>query len=85
MSEKIIEFKSVNKWYGKFHVLKDINLFVNKGEKIIICGPSGSGKSTCPASPGLAFPSPPFCNVSESRLLCLEMLFLLFMSASMQL
>ena len=46
MSEKIIEFKSVNKWYGKFHVLKDINLFVNKGEKIIICGPSGSGKST---------------------------------------
>ena len=46
MSEKIIEFKNVNKWYGKFHVLKDINLFVNKGEKIIICGPSGSGKST---------------------------------------
>ena len=36
MSEKIIEFKSVNKWYGKFHVLKDINLFVNKGEKIIL-------------------------------------------------
>ena len=46
MSEKIVEFKNVNKWYGKFHVLKDINLFVNKGEKIIICGPSGSGKST---------------------------------------
>lgn len=46
MSEKIIEFKNVNKWYGKFHVLKDINLFVNKNEKIIICGPSGSGKST---------------------------------------
>ena len=46
MSEKIIEFKNVNKWYGKFHALKDINLFVNKGEKIIICGPSGSGKST---------------------------------------
>jgi len=46
MSEKIIEFKNVNKWYGKFHVLKDINLFVNKSEKIIICGPSGSGKST---------------------------------------
>ena len=46
MSEKIIEFKNVNKWYGKFHALKDINLFVNKGEKVIICGPSGSGKST---------------------------------------
>jgi general L-amino acid transport system ATP-binding protein len=46
MSVKIIEFKNVNKWYGKFHVLKDINLYVDKGEKIIICGPSGSGKST---------------------------------------
>ena len=46
MSQKIIEFKNVNKWYGKFHVLKEINLYVNKGEKIIICGPSGSGKST---------------------------------------
>ena len=46
MSEKVIEFKNVNKWYGKFHVLKDINLHVNKSEKIIICGPSGSGKST---------------------------------------
>ena len=46
MSEKVIEFKNVNKWYGKFHVLKDINLYVNKSEKIIICGPSGSGKST---------------------------------------
>ena len=42
MSENVIEFKNVNKWYGKFHVLKDINLQVNKKEKIIICGPSGS-------------------------------------------
>ena len=46
MSEKIIEFRNVNKYYGKFHALKDINFNVNKGEKIVICGPSGSGKST---------------------------------------
>jgi general L-amino acid transport system ATP-binding protein len=46
MSEKIIEFRKVNKYYGKFHALKDINFNVNKGEKIVICGPSGSGKST---------------------------------------
>ena len=38
--------QAVNKWYGNFHVLKDINLTVNKGERIVICGPSGSGKST---------------------------------------
>ena len=42
----IIEIKGVNKWYGKFHVLKDINLNVRKGEKVVVCGPSGSGKST---------------------------------------
>ncbi|WP_207062263.1 amino acid ABC transporter ATP-binding protein [Motiliproteus sp. SC1-56] len=42
----MIELKNVNKWYGDFHVLKDINLTVNKGERIVICGPSGSGKST---------------------------------------
>ncbi|MCW8884259.1 MAG: amino acid ABC transporter ATP-binding protein [Motiliproteus sp.] len=41
-----IELKDVNKWYGEFHVLKDINLTVKKGERIVICGPSGSGKST---------------------------------------
>jgi general L-amino acid transport system ATP-binding protein len=46
MSEKIIEFRKVNKYYGKFHALKDINFNVNKREKIVICGPSGSGKST---------------------------------------
>jgi general L-amino acid transport system ATP-binding protein len=42
----IIEFEGVNKWYGQFHVLRDIQLQVAKGERIVICGPSGSGKST---------------------------------------
>lgn len=44
--EIMIEMRNVNKWYGEFHVLKDINMKVNKGERIVICGPSGSGKST---------------------------------------
>ncbi len=42
----LIEISGLNKWYGQFHVLRDINLNVSKGEKIVICGPSGSGKST---------------------------------------
>jgi general L-amino acid transport system ATP-binding protein len=42
----IIELDGVHKWYGDFHVLKDINLQVAKGEKVVVCGPSGSGKST---------------------------------------
>ena len=42
----IIEIKNLNKWYGDFHVLKDINLTIKKGEIIVVCGPSGSGKST---------------------------------------
>jgi len=46
MSEKIIELKSVNKWFGDFQVLKDINLEVELKQKIVVCGPSGSGKST---------------------------------------
>jgi len=47
MSESIITFDKVNKWYGNnFHVLRDIDLDVAKGERIVICGPSGSGKST---------------------------------------
>ncbi|GAA4412558.1 arginine ABC transporter ATP-binding protein [Advenella faeciporci] len=46
MSEMIIRMENVNKWYGKFHVLRDINLSVAAGERIVICGPSGSGKST---------------------------------------
>ncbi len=44
--EVVITFEDVNKWYGDFHVLKDINLSVRKGERIVVCGPSGSGKST---------------------------------------
>ena len=46
MSEKIIELKSVNKWFGDFQVLKDVNLEVGLKQKIVVCGPSGSGKST---------------------------------------
>ena len=42
----IIQIDGLNKWYGEFHVLKDISLRVRSGEKIVICGPSGSGKST---------------------------------------
>ncbi|MCV6612195.1 MAG: amino acid ABC transporter ATP-binding protein [Amphritea sp.] len=42
----MVELRDVNKWYGEFHVLKNINLEVKQGEKIVICGPSGSGKST---------------------------------------
>ncbi len=45
--DPIIQFDKVNKWYGNaFHVLRDIDLSVRKGERIVICGPSGSGKST---------------------------------------
>ena len=46
MTLPLIQFENVNKWFGKFHVLRDINLQVRQGERIVICGPSGSGKST---------------------------------------
>ncbi len=46
MSEPIINFEKVSKWYAEFHALRDIDLAIAKGERIVICGPSGSGKST---------------------------------------
>ena len=46
MSDKIIQIKEMNKWFGDFQVLKNINLEVVKNKKIVVCGPSGSGKST---------------------------------------
>ena len=45
-SEKIIRISAMHKWFGSFHVLRDLNLEVATGERIVICGPSGSGKST---------------------------------------
>jgi len=45
-SPNAVHLRDVNKWYGEFHVLRDINLNVKRGERIVICGPSGSGKST---------------------------------------
>src|SRR5215510_5464357 len=45
-TDVMVELSGVNKWYGQFHVLKDINLTVYRGERIVVCGPSGSGKST---------------------------------------
>ena len=45
-AQPMVELLGVNKWYGEFHVLRDINLTVAKSERIVICGPSGSGKST---------------------------------------
>ena len=44
--EIAIKVDSMNKWFGSFHVLRDIDLTVNRGERIVVCGPSGSGKST---------------------------------------
>jgi general L-amino acid transport system ATP-binding protein len=46
LGEPIIQFRRVNKWFGRYHVLRDIDLTVDRGERIVVCGPSGSGKST---------------------------------------
>ncbi len=46
MAEPIIELRGVNKWFGQFHVLRDVDLTVSAGGRIVVCGPSGSGKST---------------------------------------
>jgi general L-amino acid transport system ATP-binding protein len=46
LSEIVVAFINVHKWYGNFHALRNINLTVGRGERIVICGPSGSGKST---------------------------------------
>src|SRR2546421_3213513 len=46
MPQSAIEFKAVNKWFGKLHVLRDVALEVTPGEVVVVCGPSGSGKST---------------------------------------
>jgi general L-amino acid transport system ATP-binding protein len=45
-SDAIIQLRDVNKWFDDFHVLRDINLTVGRGERVVVCGPSGSGKST---------------------------------------
>ena len=50
LSKPVIEIKEMHKWFGNFHVLKNISLGVNQGDRIVICGPSGSGKSTLSAN-----------------------------------
>ena len=46
MAELAVEMRGVHKWFGAFHVLRNIDLEVARGERIVVCGPSGSGKST---------------------------------------
>ncbi len=56
--EVAIQISSMNKWYGAFHVLRDINMTVNRGERIVICGPSGSGPGTPTRTPAWRTPRP---------------------------
>ena len=70
MSSSIINIENVNKWFGDFQVLKDINLEVQPKQKIVVCGPSGSGKSTlirCINS-CLLYTSPSPRDLSTSRM-----------------
>src|ERR1700683_148889 len=46
IAEAAVEIVGLNKWYGAFHVLRDVNLLVARGERVVVCGPSGGGKST---------------------------------------
>jgi general L-amino acid transport system ATP-binding protein len=46
VGDPIIQFRGVNKWFGRYHVLRDVDLTIGRGERIVVCGPSGSGKST---------------------------------------
>ena len=69
--EEAIQITEMNKWFGTFHVLRDINLTVNKGERIVVCGPSGSGKSTLIRCIML------LKNISVARLLLMVPCFLL--------
>ena len=46
MTTPLIDVQNLNKWFGQQHVLRDIHLKINAGQKVVICGPSGSGKST---------------------------------------
>ena len=66
-NKNIIEIKNLNKWYGNFHALKNINLNVKKGEIIVICGPSGSGKSTVIKSILRILPAPGVITKGEIK------------------
>ena len=70
MSDPIIKIQNMNKWFGDFQVLKNINLEVEANKKIVVCGPSGSGKSTlirCINS-CLLYTSPSPRDLSTSRM-----------------
>ena len=60
MSDPIIKIQNMNKWFGDFQVLKNINLEVEANKKIVVCGPSGSGKSTSVSYTHLTLPTTPY-------------------------